>query len=313
MAQALLKTAPTYQRLTVAPLTGALGAEIGGVDLAKPIDAATHAEILAAFHEHQVIYFPDQKLSHEQHLAFCRLFGDTIIRLPQVHCLDECPDLQIVRREATETDTYVVGENWHADSTFLDRPPLGIVMRAIEVPDHGGDTAFASMYRAYEALSPRMQALLGGLKAVHSGTWVFGSASKKRYSNPDVDLAVGDREIVHPVVRTHPATGRKSLFINKVYVRRFEGMTEDESRPILQFLYDHIARPEFGCRVRWRNDQILIWDNRCTMHRAIADSRVADRTAFMLDGKLVEVGPTQEIFTNPTDPRTEEYVTGKFG
>lgn len=264
-----------FERIRVYPLTGVLGAEIRGVDLRQPLDDATWHEIRDAFHRHQVIYFPDQPLTHEQHIAFSRHFGP-VDPVPLLKSIDGYPEVQMIRREAQETGR-VLGENWHADSTFLDTPPAAVVMRAMDVPEHGGDTGFLSMYTAWEMLSPAMQKTLEGLNVVHSATRVFGSvyqAQNRRFSNTSakvMDVDAGDREAVHPVVVTHPGSGRRALYVNQVYCQRFEGMTEAESRPLLQFLYDHAARFDFTCRVRWKKDQVLVWDNLCTMHRAVPD------------------------------------------
>jgi alpha-ketoglutarate-dependent taurine dioxygenase len=263
-----------YRCITVAPLTGAMGAEIRGVDLARPLDRDTREEILAAFQDYLVVYFPDQPLDNEQHQAFAKIFGKDLMRIPQLTSLADCPDVQIVAREAAETETYVVGGNWHTDSTWMDKPPLCVVMRAVEVPDYGGDTAFSNQYLAYEMLSQKLKDLLGQLSAVHSASFLFGSAylqRKKRYNRAFVDPELGDREHVHPVVCTHPASGRPFLYVNRIFVKRFDGMTEAESKPLLEFLFEHADRPEFGCRVRWRKDQVLVWDNRATHHKAIAD------------------------------------------
>ena len=261
-----------FRRIEVHPLTGSIGAEIRGVDLSKPLDGRTAGEIRDAFRDHLVIYFPDQVLDHDRHLEVARLFGE-VITLPQIFSLPEAPQLQIVRREA-EAKGSVVGGGWHTDSTFLERPPAAVVMHAVEVPDHGGDTAFSNQYLAYETLSPRLQALLEGLRAVHSGTRVFGSRrgnAPRSFDLPADKEDEGDRETTHPVVCTHPVSGRKHLFLNAVFVQRFDGMTEAESAPLLNFLYGHCDRMEFTCRVRWRPNQLLIWDNRATHHRAIAD------------------------------------------
>jgi alpha-ketoglutarate-dependent taurine dioxygenase len=268
-----LKPVPAASPITIHPLAGALGAEIRGVDLTRPLDDATRQAILDAFRDHVVIYFPDQALTPEQHLALSLVFGPHQ-PIPHIYSVEGFPELQIVRREAEERDTYVTGGNWHTDSTYLDAPPAAVVMRAVEVPEFGGDTLFASMYAAYEGLSDGMKSLLGGLRAVHSATRIFGSESKKRekgYAIPQMDPALGDREVVHPVVCTHARSGRKHLFVNRVYTRRFEGMTEHESAPLLQFLYEQCARPEFTCRVRWKKNQVLVWDNLASMHRAIGD------------------------------------------
>jgi taurine dioxygenase len=273
-------------RLTIKPLTGACGAEIEGVDLTRPLDAGVKQALRHALRDHLVIYMADQDVTREQHLAFAETFGP-VMRIPHILSVEGCDDVQIVRRDATDKEAYVTGGNWHTDSTYLECPPGAVVMRGITIPDAGGDTLFANTYLAYEALSPAMQRLLSSLKAVHSASWLFGSEAQKRHKGyshakayayvKEMDISAGDKEVVHPVVCTHPETGRKNVYVNRVYVRRFEGMTEDESRPILQFLFDHLARPEFTCRVRWRKNQMLVWENRFSMHRAIGDYPGKDR------------------------------------
>lgn len=266
----------TYRHIQVEPLTGVLGAEITGVDLRESLAPEAWQEILDAYTDHQVVLFPGQQLSHEQHLAFSRHFGQ-VIRLPQLHGVDGHPEVQIIRRLATDTGR-VVGENWHADSTYLDEPPAAVVMRAVDVPPYGGDTGFLSMYAAYEALSDSFKAMIEPLNVVHSATRIFGSvyqAQGRKYNaattRTDLDVAAGDREVAHPLVCRHAASGRKFLYVNKTYSQRIEGFTNEESAPILAHLYEHTSRFDFTCRARWRKDQVLIWDNRCTMHRAIPD------------------------------------------
>lgn len=263
-----------YRHIDVQPLTGVLGAEIFGVDLRQPLAPEVWAEIRQAFADHQVILLPGQPVSHEQHLAFARHFGE-VIRVPQLPGVEGHPDLQEIRRLATDTGR-VIGENWHADSTYMDEPPGAVVMRAVEVPPYGGDTGFLSMYAAYEALSPAYRAFADRLNIVHSATRIFGSAylaQGRKFAGvrTDLDVAAGDREVSHPLVCRHPVTGRQFLYLNKTYSQRIEGFTPEESAPILAFLHEHAARFDFTCRARWRKDQILVWDNRCTMHRAIPD------------------------------------------
>lgn len=272
-----------YRHIDVRPLTGVLGAHIVGVDLREPLAPEVWDEIRQAFADHQVIMFPDQPLSHEQHLAFARGFGE-VIRLPQLHSVDEHANVQIIRRLASDTGR-VIGENWHADSSYLEEPPLAVVMRAVDVPAYGGDTGFLSMYAAYEALSPAYKALIAPLNVVHSATRIFGSAylaQSRRYNSSgaktDLDVELGDREMVHPLVCTHEVSGRPFLYLNKTYSQRIEGLTNEESAPILDFLHEHCARFDFTCRARWHKDQILVWDNRCTMHRAIPDYTGQNRT-----------------------------------
>lgn len=275
MNAVLAQTEQGFQHIHVKPITGVLGAEITGVDLRQPLAEVVWNEIRDAFHLHQVIYFPDQPLTPEQHIAFSRHFG-VVDPVPLLKSIEGYPEVQMIRREAHETGR-VIGENWHTDSTFLEAPPAAVVMHAVDVPEHGGDTGFLSMYSAWEALSPAMQSMLEGLNVVHSATRIFGSvyqAQRQRFSNTSakqMDVEAGDREVLHPLVVTHPGSGRRGLYVNQVYCQRFEGMTEAESRPLLQFLYDHASRFDFTCRIRWQKNQVLVWDNLCTMHRAVPD------------------------------------------
>jgi taurine dioxygenase len=267
--------AVTYQRITVKPMAGTLGAEVAGVDLSGPPDQAAIEDIRRAFHTHQVLMFRDQRLTPEQQLDFGRRFGP-LTRSPYIKHMDEYPDIIAVLKEADEHKISTFGNAWHSDFSFLDEPPLGSVLYGREIPSHGGDTLFASMYAAYEALSAGMQAMLDPMNAVHTGKpyGVQGIAPDLRVSrsigiarnNPEAD-----RETVHPVVRVHPETGRKALFVNAIYTTRFENMSAAESRPLLDFLYAHATQPEFTCRLRWAPGSLALWDNRCTMHYAIND------------------------------------------
>ena len=261
--------------LRVERMTGAMGARIYGADLRQPISELQRDAILRAFDEHLLLTFPDQPaLSPEEHMAFSEHFGDHQ-DLPHIPLVDGYPKLQKVLAEASHVKGQVVGQNWHSDSTFLAAPPMAVVMRAVELPEYGGDTSFVNMCLVYETLSPALQQLLCGLKAVHSATRQFGTAARAR----DIRLNMrentnedeGDKEQVHPVVRTHPRTGRKGLFINRVYTQRFEGWTAEESAPLLAYLYSLFDKPEYGVRASWSPDMVLIWDNRFTQHRAIFD------------------------------------------
>ncbi len=256
-------------------MTGALGARVVGVDLREPLAPQQRDVILRAFDEHLLLTFPgQQELSPGQHMAFSENFGPHQ-DLPHIPLLAGHPRIQRVFAEATHVKGQVAGQNWHSDSSFLPAPPLGVAMRGVEIPAFGGDTAFVNMCLVYESLSPDLQKMLCGLKAVHSATRLFGTQSLKREvrlnMRENTSLEEGDREFVHPVVRTHPRTGRKGLFVNKVYVQRFEGWTADESAPLLQYLYSLFDRPEFGARISWHKDMMLLWDNRFTQHRAIFD------------------------------------------
>jgi len=261
--------------IDVRPMAGALGADIYDIDLARPLDDATFAAIERAFHEHLVLFFHDQRLTPEQHIDFTRRFGP-LSRSPYIKHMDEYPDIIAVLKEADERNISTFGNAWHSDFSFMEQPPLGSVLYGREVPSHGGDTLFANMYLAYDALSEGMRRLLDPLNAMHSGRpYGVGGLPKDLKVSRSIGIVrddpEADREIAHPVVRVHPKTGRKALFVNQIYTTRFEGMTEAESRPLLQFLYRHAIRPEFTCRLRWRTGDLAMWDNRSAMHYAIND------------------------------------------
>lgn len=276
------KQAANYRHIEVAPITGVIGAEIRGVDLRSPLSADAAAEILSALDKWGVIVLPSQDISNEAHEAFAGIFGP-VGRVPQLHNVDGLPNVQIIRRRAQDTGR-VVGENWHADSTFLDEPPAAVVMRAVEVPPYGGDTGFLSMTAAYEALSETFRSVIDNLNVVHSATRVFGSlyrVQSKRFdagsTRLDLNVEDGDREVIHPLVCRHPRSGAKHLFLNRTYSQRIDGMSNEESAALMQLLFDHCARFDLTCRIRWQPNQVLVWDNRSTMHRAIADYAGFDR------------------------------------
>ena len=261
-----------YKSFDLRRTAGALGAKIVGIDLAKTIDDEVIADIRQALLDHQVIFFHDQHLTPQQHLAFGRRFGDLNVH-EFVGGMADYPEIIEVRKEAHETKNF--GGSWHSDVSYLEAPAMGSILYAREVPDFGGDTLFASMYLAYETLSVGMQQMLSGLKAVHSARRPYGAGSNF--------TAAGDRsmkihlsnkaeaEVEHPVVRTHPETVRKALYVNGNFTIRFSGMTEEESAPLLDFLYRHATQPEFTCRFGWRANAIAFWDNRCLQHYAIND------------------------------------------
>jgi alpha-ketoglutarate-dependent taurine dioxygenase len=261
--------------LGVEAIGGALGAEITGVDLGGPLDEETVAAIRAAWLEHLVVFFRDQDLSLEQFLAFARRVGEPV-EYPFVKGLDGFPEIITVAKLPDETVNF--GGIWHTDTAYLDRPPMATLLLAREIPPQGGDTMYANMYAAYDALSPGMQRMLDGLRAVNSSA--RADVSKTREDRMR-DAGVNDtREYVaeHPVVRTHPETGRKALYVNVAHTARFGDMTEDESRPILQYLFEHSVREEFTCRFQWRVGSLALWDNRCAMHKPINDYHGYTRT-----------------------------------
>lgn len=257
--------------LDVKPLAGGLGAEILGIDLRKPPSAVAWRRIDDAFAAHGVIFFRDQELTPEQHIAFAGHFGPINVNRFFTPVPGH-PQIAEVRKEPHHRKN--IGEVWHTDHSYDEIPALGSVLLARDVPEIGGDTMFASMYLAYETLSEGYRRMLDGLRAVHSSRHIFGPQAayhgndlKDRLANPE--LAVQDA--VHPVVITHPVTGRKALYVNPNFTVGIEGWTAEESRSLLDHLYRHAVRPEFTCRFRWRNGSIAIWDNRCTWHQAIND------------------------------------------
>ena len=209
-------------------------------------------------------------------MAFTEAFGPLMVT-PFVKPMEGYPYVVRVLKEAEERGISTFGNSWHADFTSLPEPPLGSVLHAIEVPDHGGDTMFANMYLAYDALTPGMKRLLEGLKSIHVGKpygTKYGPPSTMKTSTSiqiERNKPEADIEVAHPVVWKHADTGRKALYVNPIYTLRFENMTEAESRPLLDFLYEHCIRPEFTCRFRWTAGALAMWDNRCTLHYAVND------------------------------------------
>ena len=252
--------------IDVRPLAGAIGAEIHGVDLGRLDDAAT-AEIRAAWLAHLVVFFRDQALGPEEFLAFARRLGQPA-RYPFVPGIDGHPEIIEVKKLPHETVNF--GGIWHSDTVYLERPPMASMLIAREVPAHGGDTEFANMYVAFEALSPALRDVLRGLRAVHSSARADVSHTREdRLAEAGAEPQ--EFESVHPVVRTHPETGREALYVNIAHTARFEGWTEAESRPLLEYLFAHQIRAEFTCRFRWEVGSVAVWDNRCAMHNPIND------------------------------------------
>lgn len=265
----------TWQHISVNPIAGALGAEVEGIDLAQPSDAAC-AEVRAAFLEHQVLFFRDQEITRDQQKAFARRFGTLHIH-PFEQPLKDQGYPEFVLFQSDEKYPYVA-QAWHADLTYLNEPPLGSVLRCVVAPEVGGDTMWTSMYAAYEALSDQMQRILSGLVAIHDTARVFALLKYRNEDASDQDAqALRRMSAEHPVVRTHPETGRKGLFVNSHFTSAIKGMKAAESAALLNFLYRHIELPDFSCRFRWRPNSVAMWDNRCTQHRAVGDNRAAPR------------------------------------
>jgi taurine dioxygenase len=250
-------------------LAGALGAEIQGVDLAQPLAAATVAEIRHVFLEHLVVFFRDQQLTPAQFLAFARLFGQPI-EYPFVKGLPEHPEIIEVKKLEHERANF--GGIWHTDTAYLAIPPMGSMLLAREIPPVGGDTLFANQYLAYEALSAGMRKLLGDLSGVNSSAKADVTKTREdRLKTDATDAARSEHLAQHPVVRTHPETQRKALYVNRAHTLRFAGMTDEESAPLLDYLFQHQVRPEFTCRFRWEVGSLAFWDNRCAQHNPIND------------------------------------------
>ena len=255
--------------MDIRPLAGAIGAEIFGVDLAGELDDDTVAAIRRAWLDYCVIFFRDQDLPPERFLAFARRFGRPI-EYPFVKGIDGFPEITPVVKLEHERVNF--GGLWHSDTTYLDMPPMGTMLIVREVPPHGGDTLFANMYLAYETLSPGLRRLLDGLVAVNSSAKADVTKTREdRMRDGARADARKEYEALHPVVRTHPETGRKALYVNGGHTLRFDGMSEAESAPILRFLFAHQNRPEFTCRFRWEPGSLAFWDNRCAQHNPIND------------------------------------------
>lgn len=256
-------------RIEVLPTSGALGAEIQGIDLADPLDAESVAKLRGALSEHGVIFFRDQQLTPQQHIAFASKFGPININR-FFKAVPGHPEIAEVRKEPEQTRN--IGGNWHTDHSYDQIPALGSVLLAREVPPRGGDTLFACMAKAYDALSDGLKRMLEGLRAVHSSRHVFGRAQYGHEMNGRIGNAdAATQDAVHRVVIRHPDSGRKVLFVNPGFTTHFEGWTEAESKGLLETLYAHARRPDFQTRFQWREGSIALWDNRATWHYAVND------------------------------------------
>ena len=265
-----------YRRIAVDPLTPAIGAEVSGADLREPLDDETFAEIRRALVDHGVIFFRDQPIGHEQHLAFGRRFGPLHVH-PAAPCIDGNPELMLIHTDASSTRQN--GHDWHSDVSCDEEPPMGSVLHLHTVPPSGGDTLFSSMYAAWDALSAPMKALLSALEARHESAHLYdGDDGGGIYGDATVKRRNEWPSAVHPVVRTHPETGRKALYVNAIFTRRILGVTGRESRALLDLLFEHVADPRFQCRFRWRKHSIAFWDNRCVQHHAMWDYYPETRT-----------------------------------
>jgi taurine dioxygenase len=264
----------SYETIAVRPLAGTLGAEIAGLDFRRGLSNQAWSEIHRAFLEHQVLVFRDQELGPDDIMMVGRRFGEPT-DYPFVKGIEGYPQIFEVVKEASDAHRSF-GNAWHSDTTYLARPPLATLLYAKETPRQGGDTLFANQYLAYETLSAGMQAMLEGLQGVNSASLKRDGGRSHRHDAIGGmkvhDTADAARyEATHPVVRTHPETGRKALYLSRTHTIRFAEMTEAESDPLIGFLAAHATRPDFTCRVSWAPGTLTIWDNRCVQHYAIDD------------------------------------------
>ncbi len=256
-----------YRHIRVRPIAGALGAEIEGVDIAQPLGAEIVEEIRQAFLDHLVIFFRGQRLAPQQLLAFAQRFGKPM-EYPQLKGLPECPFITPVVKLEHERVNF--GGIWHSDTTYLERPPMASMLYALEIPPYGGDTLFANQYLAYETLSDGLRQVLERLTGINSSL----KADASRTREDRVRAAGGEMKVLvgkHPVVRTHPETRRKALYVNVGHTTQFEGWTIEESAPLLEHLFRHQVRPEFTCRFVWQEGSLAFWDNRCAQHNPVND------------------------------------------
>jgi len=256
-------------RIEIQPLGGTVGAEIHGLDLSRPVDDDDVASVRSALFEYGVVFFRDQNLTPEAHIAFAERFAPVNVNRFFAHA-PGYPAIAEVRKEPEQKTN--IGGGWHTDHSYDQVPALGSLLYGREIPPSGGDTLFASMYAAYEALSDGLKATLEQMRAMHSSRHVFGPANytkdrEGRFLNPEL----ATQDAVHPVVIRHPGSGRKALYVNPAFTLRFEGWSGEESRPLLDYLYRHASRPEFTCRFRWQPGSLAFWDNRATWHYALND------------------------------------------
>jgi len=278
-----------YRYLHVQRIAGALGAEISGIDLSDDLPDAVIDEIRVALLDHLVVFFRDQDLSPQRQLAFARRWGEIHLH-PFMTGMPDCPEVLEIRK--TPADKRNFGGSWHTDQMFSPRPAMGTILYAKQVPSVGGDTLFSSQYAAYDALSDGMKRMIGRLRGVCVGDKKRGGIPRVAYNAATIAMKTVEpppevqTTSLHPLVRTHPETGRKSLYVGN-HVHGIEGMTDAEAAPIIQYLRDHSARPEFTCRFRWRNGSLAFWDNRCTQHNAIndypAETRIMHRVTVQGD------------------------------
>jgi taurine dioxygenase len=255
-----------YRAITVTPYSPSVGAVIGNIDLTRPLAETELAELRRAFTEYSVLYFRDQEIGHDDHARLAEYFGTIGQHVGKKTNSQESDDPRVRKFHADGETPRVSGNVWHTDQSCAPRPPLASILYLHTVPPHGGgDTGFANMYAAYEALSDRMKAYLEGLTAKHDGASQFGE---------------GTPDAVHPIIVRHPESGRKLIYVNDAFTTRINEVSQEESAAILKFLCDHCIRPEWSTRFRWEPHSIAFWDNRCIQHRATSDYLPNVRSGF---------------------------------
>lgn len=256
-----------FRHIKVNPIAGALGAEIYGVDISLPLEDEIISEIQKTFLHHLVIFFRNQELSPQKLLNFAAKFG-VPMEYPQLKGIPECPPVTEVLKLEHEKINF--GGVWHSDTVYLSHPPMGSMLHAVEIPPYGGDTLFANQYMAYETLSEGLKKTISGLVAINTSAKPEVSMTREDRLR-DVGMELNVLSATHPVVRTHPETGKKALYVNTAHTTHFEGWTEQESRSLLDYLFLHQVRPEFTCRFRWEQGSLAFWDNRCVQHNPVND------------------------------------------
>jgi taurine dioxygenase len=270
----------TYSSIEVSPVTPAIGAEVRGVDLSQALSEAQRSDIRDAFLRHLVLFFRDQKrLAPEEQIRFGRMFGPLHIHPAAPH-LDRFPEVMIIH--TGKESTYSNGQGWHSDVSCEVEPPLGTMLQVQHLPQFGGDTLFANMYAAYDDLSEGMKQILEGLVAVHESEHVY----PQRFGGQDKSgkVRVYPRA-EHPVIRTHPETGKQVIFVNSFFTTRIKGLEPAESDALLQFLFKHVENPYYQVRFRWQANDVALWDNRCAQHIAIWDYWPNERTGYRVSIK----------------------------
>jgi len=271
--------------IEIKPISGAIGAEIYGIDLSEPISNENYLQLRNLWVKHQVIFFRDQNIGPQHHKALASLFGP-VLNHPAYETVKGFPEVTILE-STPENPTKI--ELWHTDMTFKKSPPLGSIVRGIVIPEKGGDTMWSSLTAAYQGLSDKMQQFLSGLNAVHDFAHGFKESLAEPGGRERLSQALKDNPPVeHPVVRTHPESGERLIFVNELFTTHIVGMKTKESDSLLKFLYKHCITPEYTCRFQWRSNSLAFWDNRATLHKPVNDYFPAHRRLerITIEGQL---------------------------